>query len=73
MCISVSKSILSVVDECRLTARLISDEERLLMRSQTLQQFPIKRTTVKILKGLLRNPFKIFTGSSLSVERCILL
>jgi len=30
-----------------------------------LQQFPIKRTTVKNLKGLRSNPFKFFTGSGL--------
>ena len=32
--------------------------------------FSIKRTIVKLLKGLLYNPFKSFTGFDLSAERC---
>ncbi|OYQ65994.1 hypothetical protein B9G53_05385 [Pseudanabaena sp. SR411] len=37
---------------------------------QVLQQFPIKRTTRKILKALLCNAFKIFLGLGLSAKRC---
>ena len=35
-----------------------------------LQQFPIKRTTVKFLKCLRSKHFKNFTSSGLSAKRC---
>jgi hypothetical protein len=36
-----------------------------------LQQLPIKRTTRKFLKALLRNTFKNFLGLGLSAKRCM--
>jgi len=40
------------------------------MDSEHLQQFSIKRITRNFLKVLLRNAFKKFLGSGLSVKHC---